>query len=221
MPPARFDGVQWKQKAMVRRVRGTSRLSGRIAIQFLLCALIVSSSAAARAQATDRMNANAPSAPAVSFRKWAIELNPLELAVARASVNFEVALTAHDALMLTSRVQPSTADIGAGVWGELGYRVYSGDGGLQGFFIGPSVGAGAFSYFTDQSTGEQDARSFNVAADCGYQFAWRSGLVLGFGLGAQYQHVWHDYPVRNDPINQFELESTVLPRVLFSVGYGG
>ncbi|HEY3253781.1 MAG TPA: hypothetical protein VGJ91_07530 [Polyangiaceae bacterium] len=132
-----------------------------------------------------------------------------------------MALTAHDALMLTSLVQASSADIGPGVWGELGYRAYSGDGGLQGFFIGPSVGAGAFTYFSDQAAGGQEARSFNIAADCGYQFAWRSGLMLGFGLGAQYQHVWHDYPVRNDPINQFELESTVLPRVLFSVGYGG
>jgi len=160
------------------------------------------------------MNVNASSAPAAS-RRWAIELNPLELAVARASINFEVALTPRDALMLTTLVQPSSADIGAGVWGELGYRVYSGDGGLQGFFIGPSVGAGAFTYFTDQSAGAQNAHSFNVAADCGYQFAWRSGLMLGFGLGAQYQHVWHDYPVRNDPINQFELESGVLPRCYF------
>jgi hypothetical protein len=167
------------------------------------------------------MDAKASSARAASSRNWAIELNPLQLALARASINLEVALTAHDALMLTSLVQASSADIGPGVWGELGYRAYSGDGGLQGFFIGPSVGAGAFTYFSDQAAGGQEARSFNIAADCGYQFAWRSGLMLGFGLGAQYQHVWHDYPVRNDPINQFELESTVLPRVLFSVGYGG
>jgi hypothetical protein len=166
------------------------------------------------------MNATASSARAVSSRDWAIELNPLELAIARASINFEVALTAHDALMLTSLVEPRSAGTGAGVWGELGYRLYSGDGGLQGFFIGPSVGAGVYTYFTDQSAGEQDARSFDVAADCGYQFAWRSGLMLGFGLGVQYQHVWRDYPLANDPINQFVLESGVLPRVLLSVGYG-
>lgn len=203
---------------MLSRTRRTSRRRARTWVQFSLCILIVSSSAAARAQATDRLNAKKSSA--LSSRNWAIELNPLELVLARASINFEVALTAHDAIILTSVAQPRSADIGAGVWGELGYRVYSGEGGLQGFFIGPSVGAGVFTYFTDQATDEQDARSFNVAADCGYQFAWRSGPMLGFGLGAQYQHVWHNYPVRNDPINQFELESAVLPRVLFSVGYG-
>jgi len=203
---------------MLSRTRRTSRRRARTWVQFSLCILIVSSSAAARAQATDRLNAKKSSA--LSSRNWAIELNPLELVIARANIHFEVALTAHDAIILTSVAQPRSADIGAGVWGELGYRVYSGEGGLQGFFIGPSVGAGVFTYFTDQATDDQDARSPNVAADCGYQFAWRSVPMLGFGLGAQYQHVWHNYPVRNDPINQFELESAVLPRVLFSVGYG-
>lgn len=146
---------------MLGRARRTSRPRGRTWVQLSLCILIVSSNAAARAQATDRVNAKTSSA--LSSRNWAIELSPLELLRARASINFEVALAAHDAIILTSVAQPRSADIGAGVWAELGYRVYAGDGGLQGFFIDPSLGAGIFTYFTDQAAGEQDARSFNIA----------------------------------------------------------
>ncbi len=174
----------------------------------------------AQAQAIAEEGANT-STNVASSRDWALELNPLEVGLGRASFNLEVALAAHHALMLTLDAQPNTGDIGAGVWGELGYRFYSGAGGLQGFFIGPSIGAGTFTYFTDEVAGQQGARSINVALDCGYQFALRSGVMLGFGLGAQYQGVQHDHDVRNDPTNEVELESGVLPRVLFSIGYGG
>jgi hypothetical protein len=187
-------------------------------LQFFLGTGIVCGASLARAQATGEGDA---STKAPSPRTWAIELNPLELELARASINLELAPATHHALMLTFDAQPSTADIGAGVWGELGYRFYAGDGGLQGLFVGPAIGGGMFTYFTDEVTGEQSARSVNAAFDCGYQFALRSGVTLGFGLGVQYQHVWHDHDVRNDPVNEVELVSGVLPRLLFSVGYGG
>lgn len=163
------------------------------------------------------MNDSRTGAPS---RRWALELNPLELTFARASVNFEASLAKHDCLLLTVIAQPETGDIGAGAWGELGYRFYAGEGGLEGFFAGPSVGLGALGYFTDTVRTAQVAKSIDVAFDVGYQFAFRSGVMLGLGLGLQYQHVWHDYSVRNDPINEFELESSALPRLLFSIGYG-
>jgi len=151
---------------------------------------------------------------------WAVEYNPLELMVGRISANIEVALGAHHALVLSPMVlPPSTGDVSGGFWSELGYRFYASDDGLSGFFAGPSVLAGSFSYFTDQHSGSQRGSAIGAAFDGGYQFVFRSGFVLGFGVGAQYQQVKRSYEIRNDPLNEIIVETGLLPRILFSLGY--
>ncbi|HEY1537026.1 MAG TPA: DUF3575 domain-containing protein [Polyangiaceae bacterium] len=189
-------------------------------ISVLFFAAIACWSSAVRAESADFASIQGPEAEDVSKRHAAVELNPMALNLAHLSINIEVALAGHHALVLAPILQLGGSDVGSGFLGELGYRFYSSDEGLQGFFMGPSLGAGTFTYYTDQVSGAQRASSISVAFDFGYQFALRSGVMLGFGAGVQYQRVHHDYDVRNDPVNGLVLDSGVLPRILFSVGYG-
>jgi hypothetical protein len=170
----------------------------------------------AHAEATPEL----PRAEVGPSHHWALEYNPLELMVGRVSANLEVGLGAHQALMLSPMIlPPNTGDVGGGFWSELGYRFYSEDDGLSGFFVGPSVIGGTFSYFTDEHSGRQRGSAIGVALDGGYQFVFRSGFVLGFGVGAQCQQVTRSYEIRNDPLNEIIVETGVLPRILFSLGY--
>jgi hypothetical protein len=156
---------------------------------------------------------------AATPRHWAVEWNPLAAALFRASANLELSPSTHHAFTLSPIVQLDTGDIGTGIWGELGYRYYSGAGGLEGFFVGPSLVLGSFNYATDARPDKQHGSAAGIAIDAGYQFAFRSGLVLGLGLGAQYQQIKKSFAVRNDPVNEATIETGVLPRILFTVGY--
>jgi Protein of unknown function (DUF3575) len=157
---------------------------------------------------------------AESAHAWALEYNPLALTLGRISANLEVAPTTHQALILSPMMlPPNSGDVAGGFWTELGYRLYSGSEGLSGFFVGPSLILGKFSYHTDALTGTQQGSSIGGAVDFGYQFVLRSGFVIGFGVGAQYQRVKRSFEVRNDAVNEIIVETGTLPRLLFSIGY--
>src|SRR4051794_24357299 len=110
-----------------------------VAIVIPFVAGVVFASRVVAAQATDE---NAAPRPA----RVAFEVNPLPAIILRPSVNVEVLLAEHHALVGNLAYQARLGDLRGGVSGEVGYRLYSGSEGLQGFFAGPSFVMGLFSY---------------------------------------------------------------------------
>ena len=191
--------------------------SGRRSLGWAALGIGLCSSATAYAEPLER--ADSQNAIAAAPRHWAVEVNPLAALLLRASANVELSPSAHHALILSPIAQLDTGDIGSGIWGELAYRYYSDTGGLEGFFLGPALILGSFSYSTDARPDRQHGSAVGAAIDAGYQFVFRSGMVLGLGLGAQYQHVEKSFDVRNDPINEGTIETGFLPRLLLTIGY--
>jgi hypothetical protein len=68
---------------------------------------------------------------------------------------------------------------------ELGYRYYTGEGGLRGFFAGPSLILSAMTA-TAQNGTKTSYLDYGVAADIGYQALVVDRVSLSLGAGLQY-----------------------------------
>jgi len=149
--------------------------------------------------------------PAPPRRYLALELNPLAgLALHRWGGNVIFAPLEHHAIILNpfhayARTYPINLydDNGNPMklpiqyfngWGaELGYRHYTGSGGLRGLFFGPSVFADWMT--VDAQDGSQTRYIYyGLAADVGYQALITDRVSLSFGAGLQYGVASKDIP---------------------------
>jgi hypothetical protein len=195
----------------------------------------IASAAAASATGSARADVAAPvdvalREPSPPRRTVAIEWDPVDLLIARIALNVEIAPADHHAIVLSPfyfypRTSSFTNNSGAfvesqtfdGFGGELGYRFYSGVGGLRGFYVGPSVfllfpkataGNGAHTSFTD----------YGAALDVGYQALVVDAWSIGLGAGVQYTWTSESIPRQQMPATVVANRG-VQPRIDFAIGY--
>lgn len=168
-------------------------------------------------------------------RILALELNPLSgLALHRWGANIILAPFEHHALILnpfhaSARTYPINLFDDAGDplqlpvqtfsgWGaELGYRYYSGRGGLRGLFLGPSLIADWMTAHA-QNGSQTSYVYYGVAADVGYQVLINDRVSLSLGAGLQYARPDKDIP-KQGLMAKYYANATVLPRWLVSIGW--
>lgn len=192
--------------------------------------------AGAPAAAPAAPGAPAPAMPRESdeeerpMKKLGLELNPLGFAIGRYSLNVEYMLARHHALILTpffdsTAIKVNDINVGSltGFGGELGYRFYTGDRGMNGFFIGPSVLFASWSQSSDLP-GAKAGDSFTAiggALDLGGQAVIGPGVIVGAGFGLQYTKNSIDVNTENLNIASAAIAGGgVRPRFLLAVGYG-
>lgn len=139
-------------------------------------------------------------------KRFEVGVNPLSLIVNRYSVQFEWVPSTHHALVAnpfffhTNRKHTENGvayDLGDqnGIGAELGYRLYTGTHGPNGFFLGPSLVFGSFyksggepraDEKTFALTSPANYNAYGAAFDIGGQFIAGPGVLFGVGVGAQY-----------------------------------
>ncbi len=209
------------------------------ALAALPVALVPSGAARADVAAQDNQAAPVPASTPVdvaiaqaspSRRVATIEWNPIALLIQRVSFNVEIAPADHHALVFTPmyfypRTASFTNDSGQvvlaqtfeGFGGEIGYRYYTGAGGLRGFYAGPSV----FALFPTATAGNGSKTSFSdfgLAADVGYQALVADSWLVSLGGGVQYTFTSESLARQQQPAT-IVANRGVQPRVDFSVGY--
>lgn len=211
----------------------------RFASSLLVFTFVCSAPLLAHAQEDEATEEEGP-APVAStdppLKSLAIELNPLSLFIGRLSANVEYMPAVHHAVVVNPYYVSVNADVTVGVDGdaetyednfsgggvELGYRMYTGSKGPNGFFVGPSLLLGLYnsedSDFTD--TEGRTFTSYGFAVDIGGQGVIGPGIVLGGGFGLQYTKVSGDAPGFDLPLTaEILVGGGVRPRFLLSVGY--
>lgn len=213
-------------------------LSRLLASAFLL-AFIGSVASSAHAQEDEERDEEerAPAPREEPLKALAIEFNPLALTIGRLSANVEYLPAPHHALVVNPYYVSVNADVTvtdfegervtyednfSGGGAELGYRMYTGSRGPNGFFVGPSFLFGAYnssdSDFTD--TEGRSFTSYGFAVDIGGQGVIGPGIVVGGGFGLQYTKVSGDTPGLDLPLAaEILVGGGVRPRFLLSVGY--
>jgi len=159
---------------------------------------------------------------------------PTQGGLGKLSLNFVLAPLEHHALILSpfyvlTRTTPVTIfdDAGAptqlpvqtfrGYGTELGYRYYTGEGGLRGFFAGPSLILSTMTA-TAQNGAKTHYLDYGVAADIGYQALVVDSVSLSLGAGLQYTTTDKSIPEQMLWAKVFA-NSAVFPRILASVGW--
>jgi hypothetical protein len=173
--------------------------------------------------------------PAPPRRYLALELNPLAgFALHRWGGNIIVAPLEHHAIIVNpfhayERTYPINLydDNGNplklpvqrfyGWGGELGYRYYTGQGGLRGLFVGPSLFADWTTVFA-QDGSQTSYVYYGVAADVGYQILISDRVSLSLGAGLQYGRPSKDIP-RQGFQAKYYANLILLPRLLISLGW--
>jgi hypothetical protein len=169
-------------------------------------------------------------------RRWiSIAWNPVPIiALGKVSFDVVVAPLVHHAIVFSPFYATTTTaplytfdDAGnatqlpqqrfEGFGGELGYRYYFGEGGLRGFFLGPSFILGFFTA-TAQDTSQTQYVDYGFAVDVGYQALVANRVVVGAGVGAQYTLTDKSIPNQQFPANVYA-NAGLRPRLLFSVGW--
>ena len=160
----------------------------------------------------------------------AVEANPLSTILGLYSMNIEVVVSEHHAIVLSPHyyfANPGRDDgiTGGGV--EGGYRYYTGKYGPHGFFLGGSFLFGVYRYVhrtvIDTPTNTSDdttADSFGLAVDGGYQILLGEHLVLGGGLGVQYRYftAQPNYESESHAHQDLFYGSGIRPRFLLAIG---
>jgi hypothetical protein len=159
---------------------------------------------------------------------------PKQGGLGKLSVNIVLAPLEHHALILSpfyalTRTTPVTTyddelnptqlpvQTFRGYGTELGYRYYSGQGGLRGFFAGPSLIISSFTA-TAQNGTKTPYLDYGLAGDIGYQALVVDRISLSLGLGLQYTTTNKTIPEQMLWAKVFA-NSALLPRALISVGY--
>jgi hypothetical protein len=170
------------------------------------------------------------------MKNLALEANPLAIAVGRYSLTLEVMLAPHHAIEITPyvyfAVPAGNTEVDA-YGGEIGYRYYTGRHGPEGWFLGGSLGFGAFEYqhiaptvrrasdgllLDDSVTTQYDQVS--AAIDAGYQVILQEHVVVGVGAGVEYRYLTLDpgfQPYDHDA-QWLAYGPGFRPRLLFSMG---
>jgi hypothetical protein len=172
--------------------------------------------------------AEAPENQKGDQKSVAIELNPLAATIGRYSVNVEVMVSPHQAVVVNPHVDHVTTEVTAGdakytesfVGGgaELGYRYYTGSKGPNGFFVGPSFLLGHYSATTGESDQSVSFTSVGAAIDIGGQAVVGPGIVVGGGFGLQWTEATEDF--QDMPLAAAAIAGGgVRPRFLVTVGY--
>jgi hypothetical protein len=201
----------------------------------LACVLFITTAAAsAAAQPVE----GAPRDPGVTepegsgsdFHPLSIEANPAALAIGRYSLQAEWAVAPHHVLLINPQYTNLTAEVSVssggssatydeeftGFGGELGYRFYTGDRGMNGLFVGISALGGA--YHAKNPFAEKSFTSFGGAVDVGWQAIVGPGILLGVGGGLQYAKASEEF--LDLPLSASVIAGSGLrPRLLFSIGY--
>jgi hypothetical protein len=173
--------------------------------------------------------------PTPARRYLALEINPLAgLALHRWGANIILAPLEHHAIILNpyhayARTFPINLydDNGNptllpvqrfnGWGGELGYRYYTGRGGLRGLFLGPSLFADWMT--VDAQDGSQaNYVYYGLAVDVGYQALITDRVSLSLGGGLQYGLPSKDIP-RQGFQAKYYANPILLPRLLVSIGW--
>jgi hypothetical protein len=164
------------------------------------------------------------------FKSFSIEANPLAIGIGRYSLQAEWLPATHHAIVVnphydhvsmdvTVNGQSTSAGTLSGFGGEVGYRFYTGEQGANGFFIGPSLLAGAYSE-TGVNGSSQSFSSIGAAVDLGGQVLVGPGILIGAGFGLQYTKVSMD-----GSTDGLSLPAAILagggvrPRALLTLGY--
>lgn len=197
----------------------------------LASTVLVSTAASAQGPAAPVMpDTAAPvAAPVESTHKsMTVNVNPLSFGIGRYGADFQYLPFAHHAIVVNPFFAMTKAEVRSGtqtayeqkfsgIGGELGYRFYSSERGASGFFVGPSLIAGAY---TASATGAERVsfRSIGYAVDIGGQHILKNGITIGGGFGMQYTSVNKDF-------SDLPLTAAVLagggwrPRFLLALGY--
>jgi hypothetical protein len=170
-----------------------------------------------------------------TLRPITVTLNPLGLALNRYGANLEVVPVPHHAFTGSLYMQSTPAWLvrrvsgrseinddraGAGVGGEIGYRLYSGHTGADGLFAGISFVSMPLAYpRIADDLASVDLQRFNAsggAFDIGVQKVTSSGFTIGGGVGVMYLAYSLPDDIRRVPL---DLEPHVLPRLLLTAGW--
>jgi hypothetical protein len=158
------------------------------------------------------------------YRSFAVLLNPFALLIGRYSIDVQWSFVRHHAIVLNPfiysvaegstiesvnqpRSNPTSLGYAFGGGSELGYRFFSGDAGLNGFFIGPSVFALRVgpTHCSDYGYCFQPHWVYGAALDVGGQTIVRERLVIALGGGIELDES------DGQPVEP-------LPRILISIG---
>jgi hypothetical protein len=104
-----------------------------------------------------------------------------------------------------------------GFGSELGYRYYTGRGGLRGVYLGPSLILGAFTA-TAENGDKLGYLNYGFAVDVGYQALVIDRVSLSIGAGLQYTTSSKSIPEQMLWAKVFA-NTSVFPRLLFSLGW--
>jgi hypothetical protein len=159
-------------------------------------------------------------------RRFAVELNPLSVAIGRLSGTFEWAARTHDVFLVSPFAMDLTGTIDSGATrthirtsgggAELGYRYYTGTRGMNGLFLGPSLIWGV--YDTSLPLQHHTFSNAGVALDAGFQLMFFDAMTVGAGIGAQYTFATHTE--NGMPLAMAANAAGGLrPRLLASIGY--
>ncbi len=155
--------------------------------------------------------------------------NVLGVVSGRFGLAYQGMLAAHHAILIGGHATlvPHLArgtDQVLGFGGQLGYRFYSAPRGPVGFFVGPSVLAGRYSW--EEGGNETNTGSlghYAVAADVGWAALMGSHLVVAVVGGAQYSWVNGGDPLGSgDQVSAFMSplpRNGVSPRVALELGF--
>ena len=156
-----------------------------------------------------------------------ITANPLSLLLTRIGVNVEYLPIKHHAIVLNpyfqslsagsdDTIKTSYTNFGA----ELGYHLYTGERGANGFFVGPSLlytRANSTTTAPNTPSASSGTDIYGVALDLGGQHITKGGFTIGGGVGVMYL-TSSSTASAGQTSSTFKF-SGVLPRLLLTVGY--
>jgi hypothetical protein len=163
-----------------------------------------------------------------------VTINPLGFVMQRYGANVEIVPVPHHAFVGSAYLQSIPIamvrsasgfdaindDPGSTLGGELGYRLYTGRRGADGFFVGGSYVTMTLAYpRLARNLASLDLVRFNAsgaALDIGVQKVTDVGFTVGGGIGVMY--VAYELPNDNHRI-PLTLEPHVLPRLLLTAGW--
>ncbi|APR99361.1 DUF3575 domain-containing protein [Pajaroellobacter abortibovis] len=156
-------------------------------------------------------------------RRFALSYNPFTLLLTRVGLNLEALLISHHGLNLTFFYASTLTNEDShnnrfqGVGGELGYRYYTGECGLRGLYVGPSLLLGIYNAIP--LVGDR-IPYWNVggALDIGWQAIVANRTVVGVGGGIQYTVPSEKFPAQELPASVYAIEG-FRPRFLMAFGF--
>ena len=188
----------------------------------LVAATLLAASPARAAPDGEAMAIDAPpSEPEPPMRRLAIYVNPLSLLLDRYGGSIELALASHHvieagAYYVYCATNSDAGNVFEGVGGELGYRLYLGDNGPRGFYVGPSFLLAALTAIPQAGTsiGYLD---LGGALDIGYQALVEGRVLVGIGAGAQYTVATKSFPPQQVPASVYANDG-LRPRLSLAIG---